>query len=418
MDKRLLTMLNSGGTLASVMVCIALLSLFPVAGYLAIVILLSRFIRKNHIELLYNSFRKDRGLVFLFFSFGLSALFTKQHLASLTGATIFVLQVSLFIIIRSSITERWHNFAIIKYILIASIFVSILGIFQYYFISYMHPGWLDRTLYHIEKRAFSTLYNPNVLGSYLIIIISLAVAGFPVSPKKSVNRFLTILTLVTASFCMVLTSSRGSWLGLAASILVILFFSRKKRYILSMLAIALLLAVPQYETIVSRINLDFLSDDSSLNYRWHIWKYAIDTFLANPLFGGGIGSFGFFVPSHFQAPGYLVSHAHNIYLHLLAETGILGFVAFLGYILGAIYISYKIARHSQFVHTRRLALGATASIVGLLVHGIVDATLWLPQLTIFVWIMMAVIRNLGDLEGISSQNRPATPLTYKTYSHS
>lgn len=399
------------------MVSTVLLSLFPVAGYLAIVLLLSRFIRKNQFDMLVDTFKKDLGLIFLVFSFSMSTVFTKQHLASLTGVSIFLLQVSLFLVIRSGITERWHNFAIIKYLLITSIFVSSFGIFQYYFVSYMHPDWLDHNLYKsIPKRAFSTLYNPNVLGSYLIIIVSLAAAGFPISAKKSFNKILTVLTLVTATLCMVLTFSRGSWLGLAASVLVILLFGRKKRYILSMLAVAALLAVPQYQYILSRINLDIMTSDSSNVYRWYLWKFAVKTFLENPFFGGGIGSFGFFVPSHFQAPGYLVSHAHNIYLQLLAETGIFGFVAFLGYILWSIYIAYKINKHSQFAQTRRLTLGVMASTVGLLVHGLVDATLWLPQLAVFVWILMAVVRNLGDLEGIIPIGRPAWPRLLKRIS--
>ncbi len=387
--------------LAIIMVCVILLSVFPVAGYLAILVLLSRLIRQNSLGKLFNVVRKDYGLVFLLVSFALSAVFTKQHFASLAGVTVFGLQVLLFAVIRSHVSDRDSNFNIVRYLLITSIFVSVIGIFQYYFGSYMHPEWVDRSLYNnISNRAFSTLYNPNVLGSYFILIISIALAGF----KSSDGRYsliLNTLVLITGGVCMVLTFSRGAWMGLAVSILVILVFGRRKRLILTILAVSLLtalIALPEFKTIMSRINLDFISNDSSNTYRWYLWKFAVKTFTEHPLVGSGIGSFGFYIPSHFKAPGYLVSHAHNIYLQLLAETGILGFTAFISFVLTSMYVSFKLFRSSPCDQTRSLALGVMASSAGLLAHGSVDATLYLPQLSVFVWISIAVIRNLGEME--------------------
>jgi putative inorganic carbon (HCO3(-)) transporter len=391
-------MSDSDKTLPIIMICIILLSLFPVAGYLTIVILLSHYIRRNQMGQLFSVVKSDYSLIFLLSSFGLSALLSKQHMASLTALTILVLQVLLYIIIRSHLKESQQNISIIRYLLLTSLFVTAFGIFQYYFITNMPSTWIDKNLYNnIPNRAFSTMYNPNVLGSYLIIVISIAIAGFQCSAKKY-NRVLSTLILVVASLCMLLTYSRGAWLGLAISVLIIFFFSKDKPYILSVLAMTLILAIPEINIILSRINLDFLSNDSSNVYRRYLWTLALQMFSQNPLLGTGLGSFGFSLPSHSTAGGYLVSHAHNIYLQLLAETGILGFTAFFGYILTAVYISFRVFRQSACQQTRCIALGAAGSIVGLLVHGTVDATLYLPQLSVFVWILIAVMRNMGDAE--------------------
>lgn len=391
-------MSDTDKSLAIIMVSIVLLSLFPVAGYLAILVLLSHFIRQNRYANLFGVIKRDPALLFLLSSFGLSALLSDQHLASLAGISVFLLQVSFYIIIRAVIRDRAENLSMVRYLLVASLFVSVLGIIQYYYVSHMAPTWIDKQLYKdIPNRAFSTLYNPNVLGSYLIMIISIAVSGFQCSTRKY-GKLLNSLILVTACLCMLLTFSRGAWLGLAVSIAIIFFFSRERAYILSMAAITVLLAIPELDKVLSRINLDFLSNDSSNIYRRYLWKLAVKTFTDNPLLGSGVGSFGFSLPSHTKVSGYLVSHAHNIYLQILAETGILGFTAFFGYIIIAMYVSFKLFRRSFCRQTRCLSLGVMAGSAGLLVHGGVDATLYLPQLSIFIWILIAVIRNIGDIE--------------------
>ncbi len=401
-------MFDTDKTLALSMVCIILLSVFPVAGYLTILVLLSHYIRRNEVGKLFGVMKRDPALLFLLLAFGLSTLFSSQHLASLAGITVFALQVLLFVIIRSHLGDRFQNFRIIRYLLLASLFVSGFGIFQYYFVTHMPPTWLDKNLYNnIPNRAFSTLYNPNVLGSYLIMIISIAVAGFSCSDRKY-GRVITSLVLIAACLCMILTFSRGAWLGLAVSILIIFIFSKEKPYILAILAVTILLAIPEFDTVLSRINLDFLSNDSTNVYRRYLWKLALQTFADNPVLGAGLGSFGFFLPSHAKATGYLISHAHNFYLHILAETGLLGFLALFGYMVGAMYIAFKLFRSSSCRQTRFLSLGIMAGCMGLLVHGAVDATLYLPQLSIFIWLLVAVIRNLGDLE-FASKPVPANP---------
>lgn len=393
-------MSDTDKTLAIILICIIMLSLFPVAGYLAIILLLSHLIRRNKVGELFNVVKKDLGLIFLLSALVLSTFFSKYQFAGLVGLTVFAMQLLLYVIIRSRITDKGQNLNIIRYILLTSLMVSVVGVVQYHF-SHMSPDWIDTHLYSkIPNRAFSTLYNPNVLGSYFIIIISIAVAGFNCFDKKH-GRLMNTAVLIAAALCMILTFSRGAWLGLAVSILLIFIFSEEKPYILTVIGITVLLALPELEAVLSRINPGLLSDDSSNTYRQYLWTMAVETFKGHPLLGTGLSTFGFSLPSHSTAAGYLISHAHNIYLQMLAETGLLGFTAFFGYILNSMYVCFKLFRHSRCKQTRNLALGSMASFIGLLVHGSVDATLYLPQLSIFVWITTAVIRNAGDFEYVT-----------------
>lgn len=388
-------MSGSRNQLTLTAVCIVLLSLFPVAGYLTVILMLYHYHRSDRTAELIGVAKQDHGLLFLLAAFALSVLFSSQVLASMLNTAIFALQVLLYLIIRSDNDEEEQNFRLIRYLLVSSLAVSVIGIFQYYFISFMPAGWLDKSLYGaISGRAFSTLYNPNVLGSYLILIISIALAGFPCT-GKSFNRFLQPLITVAALFCMLLTFSRGAWLGLAVSILIIFIFKKEKAYMLSLFAGAALLALPEYDAVIARTNMEFLAADTSGIFRLHLWDTAVKIFSDNPLWGAGIGSYGHLLQAQY---GYYISHAHNFYLQMLAETGIIGLTAFLGYLCITMYVSYRLYRSSRSRRARSLALGTMAGFVGLLVHGSVDSTLYLPQLSIFIWLQMAVLRNVGDLE--------------------
>lgn len=410
-------MSDSDKSLAIILITVILLSLFPIAGYLGIIVLLSHLFRRNKIGVIFDTIKKDPWLIFLLSTLGISSVFAKNQLAGLVTLSIFTLQILFYIIIRSRINDRESNLNIVRYLLISSLLVTSFGIFQYYFINHMPPGWIDKELYkNIPNRAFSTMYNPNVLGSYLIIIISIALSGFKPTNNRA-GRLPSLFILILSYICMVLTFSRGAWLGLAASILVIFIFSKEKPYILSVLGVTLLLTLPEFDAVLSRLNIDFLSSDSSSEYRWYLWKVAFKTFSDNPLFGTGLGSFGFSLPSHSQAGGYLVSHAHNIYLHFLAETGLFGSVAFFGYIGAAVYVCYKVMKKSSCQQTRRLSLGILASCIGLMVHGAVDATLYLPQLSIFLWLIAAVERNLGELEAVRLPRILKIPLKIKPVIH-
>lgn len=387
-------------SLSIILITIVLLSVFPLAGYLGILLLLSHMVRRNTFADLFNTVKKDPWLMFLLSALGLSFFFSNNHMASLMGMAIFTSQLLFYIMIRSKVKTKENNLTLIRYLLITSLFVTAFGVFQYYFINHMPTDWIDKDLYkNISNRAFSTLYNPNVLGSYLIIIISITLAGF--NPSRNIsNKLVPLVILVLSYLCMILTFSRGAWLGLAASILVIFIFSKEKPYIITVLGATLLLTLPEFDAVLSRVNIGFLSNDSSNEYRWYLWKVAFKTFTENPLFGTGIGSFGFALPSHAQAAGYLVSHAHNIYLHLLAEIGLVGFIAFFSYIGIAVYVAYRMMKSSHCKQTRKLSIGVMAACIGLMVHGTVDATLYLPQLSVFIWLIIAVARNMGELEAI------------------
>ena len=200
--------------------------------------------------------------------------------------------------------------------------VSAVGLGEQYLVS--HP------LSPIEgKLLFQPLGYANALGMYAAIGILLAV-GLALRARSSKARATALAPCLVLVPTLALTSSRGAWVALAVGTVAMLHFGRRVRsrsLLLALLATGIVAGV----LIGSNKgqNLSILGE-----YRPHYWHVALDEYQANPLLGGGAGTFGdYFWRYHRPAGGFTVT-AHSVYLESLAELGPLG----LGLLVGALLL--------------------------------------------------------------------------------
>ena len=184
--------------------------------------------------------------------------------------------------------------------------------------------------------------------------------------------------------------SRGGWLGAAAGVMAMLYFLPRRRWLGALLVLVLLLVgwgalgsglVP--ESIAGRLtgfDVQFQDargvDITPANYavleRMAHWQAALNMANAHPWLGVGLGNYEAAYADYalINWP-YALGHAHNTYLNLLAETGILGLVAFLGFWAAVIALTARVIRRAPYPQ-RGLALGLMGAWVHLSVHHLVD----------------------------------------------
>jgi len=129
-----------------------------------------------------------------------------------------------------------------------------------------------------------------------------------------------------------MSGSRAAWLGLVVtSLLVLARFPPRARYLgLLGAAGAFLLAsvwFPEQLRLATLIDPDYVTNQSRLE----VWAVAWQAVTAHPLTGLGVGGFQSYYQVH-QPPAALdpyASHAHNLLLGLLVESGVLGLAGFL-----------------------------------------------------------------------------------------
>ncbi|TMQ55954.1 MAG: tetratricopeptide repeat protein [Candidatus Eisenbacteria bacterium] len=249
-------------------------------------------------------------------------------------------------------------------------------------------------------RALGPFGQPNRMGGYLIAAIPVALALAIVAQDRALKVGILVATF-GLMFCVVATYSRGAWLGLAAGLLVLaVAFVRwpdllpRPAFLAVSVACVSLPILFLLPSVVSRLearrsatpawNLPFDPErEGSGAMRRAIWSGALRATAQRPVIGSGIGAFreafdrskGTTMKRLEAVGGRTADQAHNHYLGLLAERGVLGLAAFA--LLTALSLGAAAAALASGTPTmgRVLVAGLAGSVVALLAHGFVDDNL-------------------------------------------
>lgn len=176
-------------------------------------------------------------------------------------------------------------------------------------------------------RPYGTFPHPNVLAAFMVLILPLIVF---LKPKSLM--FLTVVAL--AEITIFLSFSRPSIL---LGLIELLAFVRIK---IRILIIPLLIVAP---FILIRFLSVFNFDSLSLIRREELASIALDYFWKSPIFGIGLNNFinQLAASTLLAGPSRFLQPAHNIYLLLISETGVVGFFGFLILTFYPVFYLYK-----------------------------------------------------------------------------
>ncbi len=156
---------------------------------------------------------------------------------------------------------------------------------------------------------------------------------------KALSLFIVVITIYT----MILTGSRAGFLGLGAAVILSWWFLPRRLIRLFVLAAAgftvIALMPPQYQERYASI---FAKErDASSQERIEVWKKGIRMFLDHPFIGVGTGAFGTANAEGYSEGRKSYLKAHNLYIQTGAELGMVGLVAFFGYVVAMLYYMRK-----------------------------------------------------------------------------
>ena len=250
--------------------------------------------------------------------------------------------------------------------------------------------------YEYVGRPPSFFGHPTAFGSYLVLILTLALSCIFLSDDRDLRRIAIWATGVGA-ISLLITESRGPMMGMAiVLVLMVLCFARGfawKSLFLATLAGAVILTVNVYSRWDSGGRFQAASADTSLLSRVVLWGMALKMFQASPIHGYGIGMFTYvqqgFLPSFVLSPIDL--EVHNVYLELLAETGAIGLVGFL-LMLFVFAMAGRKALHANDSLSRVLGFTAFAGTAGVAVFSVFDQNiLWSEQVASRYWLLAGLL---------------------------
>ena len=271
--------------------------------------------------------------------------------------------------------------------------VSGYGILQYLFgWGYQSEAWVDSDLFSaISFRVGATMENPNMLGQYLTLMIPLGAAKL-LTEKRKLWRFYYFACCGAMCVCMVLTFSRGAWLGLVFALA--LFFIALQPRLLALMplgAAALYLLLP--DTVIQRFTSIGNMKDHSTSYRVSIWMGTIAMLRdGHWLLGVGPGEDAFnAVYAFYSYEASVAHHSHNLFLQIMCDAGIVALAAFVWLAVRFFRVLGAVLLRGVRDRAARLACIAFASgMLGFLVQAMTDYSFYNYRVMFLFWAYLAL----------------------------
>ncbi len=250
------------------------------------------------------------------------------------------------------------------------------------------------------SRANGFYGHPMTLGGWLCIFLPLLLIEF--FERKLLGKYywLAGLAFCICSAGLVFNATRGAWLAVTivcAVLLLYYMFKSKRNLAVSIIFIALISTVllnnPKFMHRLDTID-DFNKYQSNTE-RILIWQSAWNMFEDHPVFGVGLGQYTEnyqqkYISPHAKEPN--LTHAHNNFMQMLAENGIVGIVGF------AIMFGYIILKNLiAWFKTRNVyALMIVSATVCLLLQGFTEYNVGNSAVIKMYWLVLGLLVVLSE----------------------
>jgi tetratricopeptide (TPR) repeat protein len=272
--------------------------------------------------------------------------------------------------------------------------------------------------------------HPNLVGGLLAALLPLQLfaLSYAIRRRNRIAGFVLALTAALGVISLLMTSSRAAWFALLCAVAVSALWSatgwlaRRRNYSQLLLFSGFLAAIVVLFGIWASSNVDGIIDSinripghSTAVSRLALFEGAVNLIPDFLLTGGGLHSFpGLYSEYILISPFFIFGYAHNMYLDLVIEQGILGLAAALVLLIGSLfYVSKRLARnHQPSRRLRSLRWGAFAGLIVILVHGLLDDPFYgmegTPLLLALAGLALTSVSLQPGLTASSTQNNRQT----------
>ncbi len=290
-----------------------------------------------------------------------------------SGATLGVVAcyVGFYFIVRGILQTKQHLIWLIALWSVLSVFVCFFNIGYFSYVALNSP-----VVPILEDFPFWP--GKNMQGIFLVLNASLALGILLEAKdlKKSIRLWAFFVLLVNLA-ALTITFSRGAWVAMVA-VFVVLIFHRPKIFApLFGIGIVLFLFFAPYG-LKGRLTSIVDLKEHNIQERFNIWQSGWDMVQDHPFTGVGLGNFYEQYVNKYKMDGIRLEwageHAHNLFLHVLAEMGPLGLIVLLWLFLRFFIQGCRNYAQQEDLTLKAIIFGAKLACVGFFVYSWVDST--------------------------------------------
>jgi len=313
----------------------------------------------------------------------------------------------LYLSLTSSLTTRGRRIFLSAAALSGLTVISVLGIAHYFGYFPVESPWGGG----LGKRVYATMLNPNFLADFIVGLFPLALCFFIFSCRGKAVAALAAIVMLVSFLCLLFTVSWGGLLGWSLSVVVCIslaFGNRRESVRAERLAAILIVLVLMGGVFLSVNRGTVAADYSGMKYRMMYWRASLKMIKERPLFGFGLNSFQPYIPRYlteviasdmksgiFDGKGYVTVYegvyAHDEYLAILIELGIVGLLLFLWLVMRFYLQARRNLSTDSSGEELAIQAGAMCGIAALLAQSIFNYPLRVPASTVSIAVLLAFV---------------------------
>lgn len=302
-------------------------------------------------------------------------------------------------------------------LLIAGIFMGTISVYQYltgtfgnYYWGFAQVGYMQYAGTQEGYRIFGPVGDPNFYAMVMLVLVPLALERLLDESSRPL-RLMALWALTVIALTVIFTYSRGGFVALAAAIFAWFFlYPLRAKYfpILILVGVAFFMLIPQeylaristLKELISAPSVGFRTQDFALRGRASETLAGLEMIKQNPILGVGLNNYTVhymeYAKSLGLAPTATERAAHNLYIEVAAETGLLGlsvFLVLLGTMAKNIIGSWKKLKGMRRDDLARMVAAIGAGIFGYLTASIFIHSAY-PR---YFWLLVGIAFSIPNI---------------------
>lgn len=299
-------------------------------------------------------------------------IYWHNFMGFLAGAYAIIPTVLLFFYAAETLNKE-KAYKYLTVLVTISLLPAILAVYQ----EYIATG-------SVFVRSYATFGNANFYASYLLMVIPIALALAMQATSKNQRLFYIFATLINI-YCLLLTNSRSSIVALFLGFLFFALAAKNYRFLAFTAIAASLLALSVFvnPNLIPRYGIIY----GELQERFAIWSLGWYAVSQHPFFGTGLTSF--YTQYIMNYPGKYAPHAHNLYLNIWIEGGIIALIL----LFWNLKVLYSVSLKKITRNKNLLVVGILSGLTATLIQSFMDNPLENFQTgTLFMYLVAVLLK--------------------------
>ncbi len=282
--------------------------------------------------------------------------------------------------------------------ILGSTLATLYGIFQH---------WGNISIFNLVinvpklERIFSTFGNPIFFSAHLTIFLPVVIGllFYFYSKRKVFLSFLLTTILVFGIFALYLTKTRASWIAFAVSFITFGILNLKSKKLKVTFLVTSLFVCAVFVVITWSV---------WLRHQAHplIWRDTLKMWLSSPVFGTGPGTFHINFPKFaseellkiWPQKQQIINDAHNEYIQILSELGIVGFGIFIWLLVSFFVFCFNLFKKFSVKKEIFILTGLFCSVLGILIQNIFSVDMRFIISAFYMFLVIGLVYSFEDKE--------------------